>query len=285
MRSHILLASCLLLAAPLAASAAVLSLADVNPGSNAFYVHTTTAGSTGAFTNASNQLTLSFGSTTNNAGGLIYNTIYFTPQTLGANQSITVSFSGTLNNYFSSDNSFRVGLFNSNTSQLGGNVTTNAGTSALNGYTGYSAYYRATGTAGAAARGIYERTGANDNLWQTGTANVAFGDGTTNPQKTLGLSGANAAISGTFTITNNGASTSVSSTINGVSYTFTDTASPYVTFDTLSFLIARQNTGTATTSLTLDSLSVTVIPEPSAFGALAGLFALGSAALRRRSRR
>lgn len=148
----------------------------------------------------------------------------------------------------------------------------------MSGYRGYSAYYRTSGATTSEARSLFERTGNNNVLWNTGTAHIALD---TTQQKTLGAT----TLSGTFTLANiNGTSVSVSSSVNGQDYSFTDSIGAFTTFDTLSFFLPRATNNSAA-SLEFSSLSVTVIPEPATFASLAGLFALLGAAARRRSRR
>ena len=201
---------------------------------------------------------------------------YFTPATLAAGDSISVSFNVRTSGYtvIAADTAFRFGLFDSNTGRLGSN--SNFSGSPTTGTTGgaigtvfqddrgYSAFYDTT-TAGTSTHEIRERINAGTIAWNTnvfgptafsaatGGATVAntFATGTTYPV-TLNL-----------TRSSDGLSLTTTCSFNGINLSSTDTADLVTEFDHLAVLFGSQfgSSGTPGTQLIDD---VVVIHTPAA---------------------
>lgn len=203
-------------------------------------------------------------------------TTYFNSTALGIGQTITLSFSLTTD--FKGDaaaDSFRFGLFNSGGSTLASDVSaTNGSNAAFDAWTGYS-FWSPYGSVTGTTSSIRERTGTNYILYNA----------TANPSRdTVDYTSGNlvnaTAYLGSFSITNNGSSLTISATLGNTTQTWTDTSPTATTFDSLSFFVGGTPIGTGG-SFTLDNVKVEVIPEPSSALLLA---LLGMPAMLRRRR-
>jgi hypothetical protein len=191
--------------------------------------------------------------------------------------TITLSFELTPSSASAFNNNsgtFRVGLFNSNGTQLSSNVSGN-GDTALNNDTGYVATYnpRASGTGNV----FRQRSSGNDNLWDSGRYTTVSGSPDLNSPGT-------GTISGTFTLTLVETGVEITSIINGgAPQSVIDTSGLVTTFDSFSiFAIA----GATNPTLTFSTLSVTFtpIPEPSS-AVLLGVSGAALLGFRRRAGR
>ena len=236
------------------------------PSSGAWVMTGSGVGTTGTSTVVSGALV-----SQSNSGFAL--TTAFGSQPLGVGETITLTFSVTLNyNGTASSDAFRFGIFNSGGSFPSGDSTgANGSNSAYNAWTGYS-YWSPFGTIAGANTTLRERTGTDFILYASGA--------NTNSNSAAYTSGsiANSTYSGSFSITNNGSSLAISSTLGGNTQNWTDTSPSATTFDSISFFAGSTPLGSAG-SFTLDNVMVEIIPEPSSllFAAIAPL-----ALLRRR---
>jgi len=211
-----------------------------------------------------------------------FSTAYFAPSGspvgLADGESITLSFNFSLSSIVANEEGLRFGIFNSN------------GTRFATGFS--SAELDLTSTVHEPTRGYL--AAANPGA-TTGTSTFSvrekFNNSGTTPFSSTGAIGPNntaaylslaaaTTYSAMFSITRSGANAVLSSTINGITQTGTDTgASAGFNFDQISIFTNSAPVPTNAT-FTVDNVNVTVIPEPSA--ALLG--ALGSLALLRRRR-
>lgn len=212
---------------------------------------------------------------------------YFSLTTLGAGETISVSFNirTSLANPGNTNGGFRVGLFNSNGGQQTANISTYNSTSFDNDQ-GYVANYTTNATAGTTtANSIGDRSlGNNQGLFQGTIGNLT----NVNAPVVGGAVAFDTTYAVTLSVTRSldGLSNTISSSFAGASISATDSSSPYASFDTLGIFLGS-NWGAASPnqrSNFIDDVIVTysAIPEPSAFAALAGIAVLGLAATRRR---
>lgn len=203
---------------------------------------------------------------------------YFTPASLAVGQSIELSFEFRQSLTTTSGTGFRFGLFDSQGTRISANQTGTGGTAnaAFNDDRGYATFASLSSNT-SHFTDIRERVTANDTFWTNG----AFATlGALAPRVTTA---ANTTYLASLLITYVDASTvSITSTINGVSMTRTDSSSLLTTFDALS-IFTDGNSGT----MSYKNVVVTTsgIPEPSASAALLGVAGLGLAICRRRPSR
>jgi hypothetical protein len=256
------------------------------PGSAAWYygAHHTTAASAFTSLNASSG-SLLWDHT--NAGQNSFSAIwaYLTPAgspiTLLEGETIRLTFDVRFSNgaFSTATNAFRFALFNS-----GGNrVTTDfAGTSEpgvasgtiFSGWRGYEGTLPVNSTSNAGGDFILrERTGSGNGLNTSTNWTNLPGSSVAEP-----LFSAGTTYSGLLEITRVPTGAEVRA---GIANVFTpaviDTASPFLSFDTVEFFVVD----TLTHDITLDNVHVSVVPEPS----IASTFLLGAFALLRRRRR
>jgi hypothetical protein len=209
-------------------------------------------------------------------------TAYFaasgSPVSLADGESITLTFDFSFSSIVNVDQGLRFGIFNSNgtrfASGFSGTLQPFSNASVNGPTTGYLAYVNPGATSGTSTYSVREEfTGGATPFSSTGTV------GTNNTAAYLGLS-ANTTYSAVFSITRSGANAVLSSTINGVTQSGTDTgASAGFSYDEISIFTGSAVVPTSGT-FTIDNVNVTVIPEPSA----AMLGALGVIGLLRRRR-
>lgn len=205
--------------------------------------------------------------------------------------SITFSYSFTVSSstvFSANDQTFRVGLLNSNGSPITGNT---AGTDAnASSDTGYMATYRGpTGTNGT-TNTFYQRTASNNVLMSTSafSSTTTYLDGAAPTLTSLGISSGNLSANGSFTITLISGGVRLSSIINGgAAQTRDDTTGSVVsTFDQFGFFGLS---GSANPFITLTDLTITytsaAVPEPSTSALLAGAIGLITVMWSRRFRR
>jgi hypothetical protein len=258
-----------------AATGAHAQLINENFNSNAANPNTLgwyyAAPATSTFTAASGALQFTSGdSSTNNVSVFRQ----FTETTLAVNETLQASFTFTAfaNQPISSltaNNHFRIGLFDTSNTFTG-----NQGASP---WTGSNAGYQMGIGAGSAS--------SNSQFgYRTNQANiVSFSSiGTAQSHRITSYADPVSVIF-SVTRTETGITLSGSYTQNSVTTTFTSVTpvTSLFTFDTLWIGYGSTNS-VADRGFTIDNVSLTVIPEPSAFAALAGLGALGLAATRRR---
>jgi hypothetical protein len=272
--------------APLANAATIFSINDVKldgaTGENTFLVKNGNAGAT----LATGSGTLAF--TSASSGSFAYFVGNFGPVTLanvGDKLTITYAYNAPPANFFSTgDGAFRLGLFNSNGTQLAADVDTISSTTTMSADTGYIVRYR-TNTSGSpgASNGFYQRTSSHQNLWESAASpNAVAGSPTFAAIGTGAVTG-----SLTLELTAPGQITLTSVVNAGTAQFTTDSVAPVVTtFDQFSFFTLNGAvTSPATPTITFTQLTIdySPVPEPGAAGLL-GACLLGLALTRRRSR-
>lgn len=176
--------------------------------------------------------------------------------------SITLSYTfspSTASAFRDAAGTFRVGLFNSNGSQISANAS-GAGVAALNNDSGYVATYnpRSSSTTGNTLR---QRSGGNDNLW----VSSQFTTISSSPELTSPGTGN---LTGTFTLSLVASGIEITSVVNGASaQSVIDTSGLVTSFDSFSIFALS---GAANPTLTFSDLTVSAIPEPSIAILLAG---------------
>jgi hypothetical protein len=271
--------SLVLLSAAHGFSAVLYDLNDTvlagDTGANTFFV-ANSAGSPAGLSYSGSGPTLT--DTLSGSGSYTYFVAYTDSATLtNIGDSITLSYSLTPSSataFNSGGGAFRVGLFNSNGTKLTANVAGD-GASELNNDTGYSAYYQP----GSSATGntFRQRTGTNNNLWQSGANPAVSGS----PDLASPGTGT---ITGTFTLTLVATGVQITSVLNGgAAQSVIDTSGLVTTFDSFSIFA---NSGSANPTLTFSDLTVTFtpIPEPSSL-VLLGASGAALLGIRRRVRR
>lgn len=213
-------------------------------------------------------------------GGFIVS--YFTasgsPQNLNIGDTLTLSYTLSFATVPTGGNNFRLALLNSSNGARATADNQSASGTGGNAYTNYSGYLFTTNLASSSGSvsSIQERS----NFVNSGS-NLLMSVGGTSAYVGLGTTGGNNALSDgvsyTGTLSLNLVSASqmdITHTINGFTFTRSDTVSPFTSFDTVAF-----NIGTST--VTIDDISVvyTPVPEPSTLaltvlGGLAGIFCL-----------
>jgi len=209
------------------------------------------------------------------AGRVAYVVSYFAPQTLTKiHDKITFSFTARITGVPTGDGTLRLGLFDSGNSKATSNSFTNTdasslGSSAFSANRGYAAYYREDTNNPSASNKIYQRTASSNNILGSGSM-TSLGTSTLGK---LSLA-ANTDFSGTFSIEKTATGSLVTTSVKGVGDFVTDTDSPFTTFDTLALFSYAP--GSASSTLSISSLSIIVVPEPQvAQLALAGLASTG----------
>lgn len=222
--------------------------------------------------------------TTGTGGGsfLGYFTAAASPVALTVGQTLTVSYTFSLSNIGTATGAtaLRLGFFDSAGSRASDGYA--SPDSAFTDYTGYAALLSTR----ASASGITLReriTGSGNFLNATG--NPPFSAALTTAASQLFVAGVS------YTVTMTAARTGEEEVSLGValsggafanySVTYADITSPTLSFDTVGIGWAP-NTLAAEGVVTMENLSVSVIPEPASYAALFGLAALGCIALRRR---
>lgn len=212
-----------------------------------------------------------------------FSTAYFAPSGspvgLADGESITLSFNFSLSSIVNNEDGLRFGIFNSNSTRFATGFSsaeldlTNAAVHEPT--TGYLAAANPGATAGTSTFSVREKF-TNSGTTPFSNSGVV---GTNNTAAYLGLAAATT-YSAMFSITRSGANAVLSSTINGITQTGTDTgASAGFNFDQISIFTNSAPVPTNAT-FTIDNVNVTVVPEPS----VALLGALGTLALLRRRR-
>ena len=183
------------------------------------------------------------------------------------NDSITLRFDFRIGGLAAGDNVMRIALLNS-----GGGTRVSADDTASiaagTGYTGYALFMDTDATATAQFR---KHTGA-DILGFANYTTVGTAGSVTAPV------GGTIYTGNTLTITRTASGVSLSGSIAGSAINASDTTGAITAFDTVAFRFMQG------ASYRFDNVSVSAIPEPSAFAAWAGLGTIGLAASRRRRR-
>jgi hypothetical protein len=212
------------------------------------------------------------------AGGNSFSAIWahFTPSgaplTLAIGETMTLSFDVTFSggNFANSSGAFRWALFSSNGSRT---TTDFAGTSepgiasgtTFSAWRGYEGQLPVGGTTGDFL--TRERTGSGNGLFAT--TNWAGLSGSSVEEPTFAAS---TIYPGWLALTRTATGVSVQASMNGVSTNLvTDTASPFTSFDTISFFVLDS----LTHNITLDNIQVTVVPEPATVGLVAMMAMMG----------
>lgn len=242
---------------------------DGNTGENTYYVAQT--GSTASLSlDPTPSLTYTMAST---AGSLTYMVGYFNSTTLtnvGDKISFSLSYTAT-SALKASDEAFRVGLYNSGGSYMTSN-NTSSGSSATNGYTGYAATFRPSGTPGT-GNTFKERTGTGNNLFTSSTY-TNLGTDTFAPIGT-------GAVSMTFSAELTAGGLLLTTSYGGNVYSFLDTTPSTTTFDTFAIYGVDAS---SSASLIFSNLTVDSVPEPGQMALLIiGLGTVTAAACRRRA--
>lgn len=212
---------------------------------------------------------------------------YFTPEAatdLSVGQTLTVSLSFSMSNIVDSPGGVRFGLFNSfnpapptTTTRIGSDGTGSTMSAAVSGYRGYSVWFNPSATT--SNYEIRKRTANSTTLFDSGVNPVLGASGSAS----IGMV-ANTPISLSLSITRiSGTELSIFSSVNGIELTRIDTPASNFGFDSFAMQFASNLPGNGNT-ITIDNISVTVVPEPSAVGLL-GVGALGTAMMLRGRRR
>ncbi len=214
---------------------------------------------------------------------------YFTssgsPVSLAIGETLNVSLVFSVSNIGTATGTtaFRLGLFNSGSSRAGDAFSIDPVETTFDNYTGYAPLMSTR--ANASGITIRERVVNTSNFYLNSTANPPF-------SAALATGASQAFVANTnYTVNISAKRTATSSVDFGIALTggaftsyglsFTDTASPTLSFDTLGIGWAG-NLMAAGGVFTVNSLNVSVIPEPASYGALFSLGAVGFVALRRR---
>lgn len=262
-----------LLAAPLAAQANVVysdNFDTANGGTASEWFTFTTSGSASDAVNGSaGTWTL-----TPQSGTSLSGITYFSPTSLAVGQSIELSFNFSYTVLPNTQGGFRFGLFNSNGSEISADQTASTGNAAFFDDRGYSNNVSLSSGAGHQTF-LFERTTDHNTFWTT-TAFTQLGSSVARTATAINTTYA-ASLLITYVDDN---TVSITSTVNGVSFTRNDTASLRTAFDSLAFFTDGNNG-----NVTLSNIVVTAaIPEPSTYAILIGVVGLGLATGVRRNR-
>lgn len=246
---------------------------DGGAGENTFIVTNSGTGTTGLVLNSGPTTLIE---TIGSPGSFTYIVGYFGSASLVAiGDSITLSYTITPSSagaFNAADSAFRVGLFNSNGTQLTGNSNT-GGSAALNNDTGYGGRYRPNGIPGS-GNTVVQRSTGNDVLWASGNLTTVTGSPTL-------VSPGTATFNGSLTLTLVTTGVQITSVVNGgAAQMVIDTSGLITSFD--SFSVFAQP-GSSSPTLTFSELTVSTVPEPSAV-LLLGMAGLGLILGRKRSR-
>lgn len=201
----------------------------------------------------------------------------FETASLSVGQTITLSFDFTSTGVASASG-IRFGLYNGGGTNLTGNMVGSppAFGSVFHNDVGFSVFapHQQTGAIQLHHRKANSETNAN----LLGGA-TAINESIVGASATLGAATNTTSVyTASLSLTRTGDGYDYSVSYAGTSFGGTTTLTPTFSFDTIGILALNN----AEQAFTIDNVTVTVIPEPSAFAALAGLGVLGAATARRR---
>ncbi len=229
--------------------------------------YTSTYNTTRSLSVESGRLTVSTGS---NALSFL---TYFTPTTINVGESITLSFNFTVSNAFTTEG-LRYGLLNSFDSRLSADVGDSGPGSTFNGYQGVAGFQSMSTT----EQRLRARSGGSDALWTVNPG--GFNTQLLFQNANLGLTAGPTIYDGEFSIERTDAtSLLITSTLNGVAISTTQTSATNFTFDTIGFNVGNGNVG-----FSIDDVSIVLVPEASHYALLTALPLLGTLLFLRRRR-
>ncbi len=245
------------------------------------------SGTAASLTADSGNMSMAIGS---GSFALTYVTASGSPLTLNVGDTLTYTVTFSIDSPIgASASGLRFGLFNSNGSRINADNLGQSNATYAN-YTGYSSAFGSnSASSNSLTSSLWERSNSNNSLINvSGAFNTAPGTGSTGSTNTSTTPAMAADTNYTMKLTLNYVSAGniqVSSLLTGgalpgggISRSYTD-ATPYTSFDT----VVLFSTSSMSTSMTFDSMNITVVPEPSVAGLLLG--AVGLFLIVRKSRR
>ncbi len=240
-----------------------------------------TNGSAGMATGVTNDRASNVGTGINDNSFVVINesnaysvTTHFASTTLAPGDSLALTFNMRTSTASptAATGAFRTGLFNSGGTPLSANTNAFGGSGVFTNDTGYIANY--TTTAGGLTGIIQDRSaGTTTNNIFAGTVTTL---GSTGTGTNLIVFDTTYPVTLTLTLSLDGTTMNIASSVNGLSLSSSDTAAPYTTFDSVGIFFGSQfGNGTTPRSNFIDDVSVvhTQVPEPT------GLFLSVGAAL------